>query len=147
MSYNNQIIIIFEFLTLKRELDDILVMSECGKGKGVTHLCCPIIWNDHTYSNLYEDESYLQKENLSPNQVLSIFGNKFNIAGWDRITNLCKNAEVPYLYLEPKLKDVNKLRPLASYFRHPLKRVYKYGSMALLQILKNLSNTHHFNLF
>ena len=76
------------------------------------------------------------------------FRDQYGIGGWDRISGLFKNkARVPYLYLVPKLKDVNKLRPLASYFRHPLKYVYKYAGMALIIILKALTNTHHFNLF
>ena len=48
---------------------------------------------------------------------------------------------------QEKLKDINKLRPLASYFKHPLKYVYKYAGMALIIVLKALSNTIHFNLF
>ena len=110
---------------LRKELKEILVISECGKGKGIMHLCCPIVWSKHTDTNLYSDEDHFKKENLTPNQVLAIFRNKYKTGGWDRITSLCKKANVPYLYLVPKLKDVNKLRPLASYFRHPLKKVYK----------------------
>ena len=76
------------------------------------------------------------------------YRDQHGIGGWDRISGLFKNkARVPYLYLVPKLKDINKLRPLASYFRHPLKYVYKYAGMALIIILKALTNTHHFNLF
>ena len=123
------------------------MISECGKGKGILHFCCPVIWSEHTNTNLYDNESHFSKENLSPKQVLTIFRNRYKTGGWDRITNLCKKADVPYLYLLPKLKDVNKLRPLASYFRLPLKNVYKNARMGLLQILNNLSNVHHFNLF
>ena len=96
---------------------------------------------------MYDNESHFSKENLYPKQVLTIFRNRYKTGGLDRIKNLCKKADVPYLYLLPKLKDVNKLRPLASYFRHPLKKVYKFASMGLLQILKSLSNVNHFNLF
>ena len=45
-----------------------------------------------------------------------------------------------------KLKDVNKVRPLASYFHHNLKYIYRYTSMALAVILKQL-DALHFNLF
>ena len=45
-----------------------------------------------------------------------------------------------------KQKDVNKIRPLASYFFHALKFVYKYISMALAIVLKQLAEPH-FNLF
>ena len=57
-----------------------------------------------------------------------------------------KDANVPYLYIKAKQKDVNKVRPFASYYFHPLKLVFSYASMALLLTLQLIPD-HHFNLF
>ena len=52
---------------------------------------------------------------------------------WDTIAPLYDKdkADVSYLYLQPKAKDFKKFRPLASYFHHLLKKVYRRASMGL----------------
>ena len=47
-----------------KQLSDDLVISECGKGKGILHLCCPTIWNEHIDKNLYSDKKHSQKQSL-----------------------------------------------------------------------------------
>ena len=53
---------------------------------------------------------------------------------------------MPYLYLQPKRKDFLKFRPLASYYCHKLKAVYKVAGQALMVILKTIQ-VPHMNLF
>ena len=54
--------------------------------------------------------------------------------------------QVPYLYLEPKMKNFEKYRPIASYYLHPLKKVYKIAGQGLMVILKTIE-TSHMNIF
>ena len=87
--------------TLKKELDP-LIISECGKGKGILHLCCPIKWDEHTNKNLYSDEEHFKKENITPKEVMKKFRDQYGIGGWDRISKLFnKQARVPYLLPGP----------------------------------------------
>ena len=53
---------------------------------------------------------------------------------------------VPYLYKEPKTKNFEKYRPIASYYLHPLKKVYKVAGQGLMVILKTIE-TSHMNIF
>ena len=99
-------------------------------------------------TKLYHYEVHLKKEkSLTPEMVSENIREKYEKPGWDKIAKLHTTPDISYLYLVPKLKDINKMKPLASQFKQMLKFVYRYASMALLVVLKNLSNTHNFNIF
>ena len=62
---------------------------------------------------------------------------------WSKIENLhTKNMRIPYLYIEPKMKNFEKYRPIASYYLHPLKKVYKLAGQGLMVILKTIEISH-----
>ena len=55
---------------------------------------------------------------------------------------LARTGDVPYSYVLPKNEDINRCRPLVSYFRHPHKRLFNVCSKAIMGLLKVLDNKH-----
>ena len=53
---------------------------------------------------------------------------------------------IPYSYILVKAKDINRSRPIVSYYHHPLKRTFNYASRGLTHILKQ-SNMKSFTLW
>ena len=53
---------------------------------------------------------------------------------------------IPYSYILVKAKDINRSRPIVSYFNHPLKKTFNYASRGLSFILKN-SNMKSFTMW
>ena len=43
---------------------------------------------------------------------------------------------LPYAYVMPKDKDIQRIRPIVSYFKHPLKRLLNMAARAVLLVLK-----------
>ena len=141
-----------DYLKVRHHLKNKLVNSELDKGKGLLHFCCQSIWASHTKRTYWENHSHFLH---CPNETIQSIEEKFaNFYDDEELSSIAKfsnskqskGKSVPYLYIMAKLKDVNKVRPLASYFHHNLKYVYRYTSMALALILKQLE-VLHFNLF
>ena len=65
--------------------------------------------------------------------------------GWHAST-IDNKKSVPYSYILVKAKDINRSRPIVSYFNHPLKKTFNYASRGLSFILKN-SNMKSFTLW
>ena len=57
-----------------------------------------------------------------------------------------KLRSIPYSYCLLKDKDITRIRPIVSYYNHPLKECYNYASRALAKIIKH-SETNHFTLW
>ena len=133
---------------IRNELKVKLIMSELDKGKGILHFCCKSIWGSHT-KKVYWDNGghFLICNDTDKQSILQKFKTFFESEELFDIAKFNAKGDVPYLYIMAKEKDVNKIRPLASYFLHPLKLIYRYTSMALAVILKLLPEEEHFNLF
>jgi hypothetical protein len=69
--------------------------------------------------------------------------NIFNKNHWKRFTSF--NGSLPYAYVMPKNKDLEKIRPIVSYSVHPLRPMLRRASRALRYMLKEIPHTH-FNL-
>ena len=66
----------------------------------------------------------------------------YKLCGWNR------KGSLPYVYINYKNKDLNKHRPIMSYYNHPMKLLFKLAGTALTFLLTQIpSNYYHFNLF
>ena len=84
--------------SMQKKVYEKLVISECGKGKGILHFCCPVLWSKFTQKNLYDDEIHFKKEkSLTPEMVLEKFREKYEKEGWDKIAKLNTNPDIPYI--------------------------------------------------
>ena len=106
-----------------------------------------VIWSAKENDNFYENDHFERKNDMTPQSVLESLIKTYEENKWDKIEKLhTKNMQVPYLYLEPKMKNFEKYRPIASYYLHPLKKVYKVAGQGLMVILKTIE-TSHMNIF
>ena len=137
-----------EVVRLSKQLRDHLVLSELGKGKGCLHLCCKTVHSDYEKKIFWDNTQYFEvQEHMTPQSTLQLFFDTYDKERWSRFERLVTDdARVPYLYLQPKRKNFEKHRPLASYFKHPLKKVYKVAGQGLMIILQTLQ-VEHMNLF
>jgi hypothetical protein len=53
-----------------------------------------------------------------------------------------KTGDLPYGYILPKNKDINKCRPVVSYFNHPHKKLFNICSRAIMGMLKRIDKEH-----
>ena len=135
-----------DYEKLRHDLKIKLIMSELYKGKGILHFCCKKIWANHTRKMFWDNSGHFLVCHLELiESILEKYKSFYDSENLQRIARFNQSGSLPYLYIMAKEKDFNKLRPLASYFFHPLKLVYRYTSMALAVVLKSLPDTH-FNL-
>ena len=137
-----------EVLEFSKQASPYLVMSELGKGKGCIHLTCKKYFSESEKSNFWDNTKYFELQpNLTTESVIKLWEETYKQKGWSRIAPLLTSKiRVPYLYLQPKRKDFMKFRPLASYYFHKLKVVYRTAGQALMVILKTIQEPH-LNLF
>ena len=59
---------------MQKKVYEKLVISECGRGKGILHFCCPVLWSKFTQKNLYDDEIHFKNVSyLIENIEISMF--------------------------------------------------------------------------
>jgi len=139
------------YLQVRHHLHNKLIHSELDKGKGLLYFCCQTIWASHTKRTFWDSHShFLHCPDETIQSIEENFAKFYDDEELSSIAKFAKSGQskgksIPYLYIMAKLKDVNKVRPLASYFHHNLKYIYRYTSMALAVVLKKL-DTLHFNV-
>ena len=74
---------------------------------------------------------------MSCETVMDIFKSNFTSLNLDRVHTFSTKKSVPYAYVLPKFKDIERMRPIVSYYNHPLKKSLNLASRALACVLKN----------
>ena len=130
---------------LKKALSDSAV-GYLDKNNGLLFVACPV-WYWHRNKAMFLDDTrhYHAIPELAPTimEGFRAFHTKLGLARFHKFDN---TKSVPYSYILVKAKDINRSRPIVSYFNHPLKKTFNYASRGLSFILKN-SNMRSFTLW
>ena len=68
---------------------------------------------------------------------MDLFKSHYTSLNLEKIQTFSTNKSVPYAYILPKFKDIERMRPIVSYYNHPLKKSLNLASRALACILKH----------
>ena len=97
--------------------------------------------------NVTDIENFESREGLTTKHTLDGIHERYTQLKLDKIEKWCAGS-IPRLYSNPKHKDpINKTRIIASYYRFPLKKLYKLASKAGTWLLRKLPTKYrHFTL-
>ena len=100
-----------------------------------------------TKKSFCDDPDHYEKTGLTTTEVMGKFEDFHKKNNLNKIKVFHgKTRSIPYSYCLPKSKDITRIRPIVSYYKHPLKESYNYASRALTQIIKQ-TETRHFTLW
>ena len=92
-----------------------------------------------------ENDTY-EKSNMTEKELFEQW-KAFHGKHLTKIGPFDKKGRIPYGYILPKFKDLNKTRPIVSYYCHPLKRVLNIFARALSFILKSCTTIEHLTIW
>lgn len=126
-----------------------LVVCPLDKNTGCMFLCCPCYHDAHLRKTFTENASYSKSKN-TPSVILDRwerFYDTHNYSRWYQHPRRVAgdDSPLPVSYILPKNKDIEKDRPITSYFKHPFKRVFNSTGRALLHLLEKTTD-QHFNM-
>ena len=126
-----------------------LVVCPLDKNTGCMFLCCPCYHDTHLRKTFTENASYSKSKN-TPSVILDRwerFYDTHNYSKWYQHPRRVAgdDSPLPVSYILPKNKDIEKDRPITSYFKHPFKRVFNSTGRALLHLLEKTTD-QHFNM-
>lgn len=141
------------------------VIGGADKNNGCLLVSCPKWYNemlkktyidDHEHYELYDNNDQSQSGIINTDSILNSFRTAYNrhrlhtnplTQNWSDIGRLLP-GKLPYAYISIKNKDVLKVRPIVSYKKHILRKVFKCAANALFFLLQQLpENIKHFALF
>jgi hypothetical protein len=112
---------------------------EIDKNANTWAVVCPELYRKMATENFNDAEHY-KEINLNEEQVKGIIGMKYHRLQLDKIMKGHRKWTLLNAKILPKHKDLNRVRPLVSYFRFYSRPLGKYMSRALSVVIKFLSN-------
>jgi hypothetical protein len=110
---------------------------------GKTAVVCPVKMQKILENVFINDEKHYEQLHQKPAEtILRDLKNSFHENHWSSVSNLRYLSSLPYGYAIPKAKDLDRLRPIISYVRHPLKNVFRVTQRALMFIIRNMKVSH-----
>lgn len=125
------------------------VIMPLDKNTGEAFVACPT-WYYYQVRTLYswEGEGANYKLcNENDKTILELWTTAYKKYGWNRIAIYNKKGTIPTAVGYPKDKDPARMRPIVSYFSHPLKKVVNPAARAILHLLKLTDSKYHFTLW
>ena len=110
------------------------------KNSGKLSIICPVKYHFDLKKTFLDDfEHYTNiTEQRSMQSILDFFISTYLENGWEKVAPLKKNSGLPYGYILYKNKETSRVRPIVSYFSHPLKEVFFIVQRALSYMLKRI---------
>lgn len=143
VEFNNKFILEKNILNIKTKLHGWIIVP-LDKNTGSCALACPILYRDYLLANFKwvgKERKYIKR--LQHSESILQYMKKFN----QRFKSYTpKNSALPSSYILPKNKDIQRYRPIVSYFNHPCKTLFKIASRGLVHLLKH-SQEKSFSIF
>jgi hypothetical protein len=111
---------------------------ELDKNANTWAIVCPHLYRQISKQN-FNDDVFYKKIDLPENQVKELIEKKYLRLDLHKIIKGNKRWTIPNAKLLPKNKDINRFRPLVSYYRFHSRPIGKYMSRALSVVIKALS--------
>ena len=116
------------------------------KNAGAGILMCKRHHYNITKATFYDDTDHYKHTHKNKSEIMEDF-QKFHEKNGEKIHRFHgKKRSIPYAYTLLKFKDINRTRPIVSYFKHPLKETYNFASRALAHVIR-MAQTDNFTLW
>jgi hypothetical protein len=135
-----------DITTTKSQLKQYIICS-ADKNDGECIMICPYDYHK-ALTKTFIDDSHYEHVYDSVEKILESFRLTYSRKKWFKLARYNKKGKLPYVYINPKYKDLNRYRPIMSYFNHPCRHVYKIAGTALTFLIMSIAEIYsHFNLF
>jgi len=123
-------------------------ITYADKNSGMLVACCPIWYEEkmkETFGYDKPGDPYIQttKDETVIIQEWQAFYEKHAM----RLGPFNKKGKIPHGYILPKFKDLNKTRPIVSYYHHPLKQILNITARAITFLLQTCTTIRHLTLW
>jgi hypothetical protein len=137
-----------EVLKWKNKIGNALVIGSLDKSAGSMDIFCPTtLWN-LMETNFWNNRTNYTQTLLQPSDLMYFFRHSYKANNWNLIARYNTKGEPPYPYFVRKAKDITKIRPIVSFFNHPLKKVLQKSASGFLACLKALPQQYNIgNIF
>ena len=142
----NSLPTIEQFEKLVEKIKEAAVCTYQDKNGGAGIIMCKKHHWELNKKSFLEDSDHYEIINKSNETILTSMEDFHTKMKLDKIREFNKEKALPYSYVLTKFKDITRIRPIVSYFHHPLKKIYNYASRSLAHVLKK-SDTKHFTLW
>ena len=129
------------------------VISELDKNNGASLICCPVYYYQHLKASYTLDPHYAQIR-MSKHEIFQKWKDEWELISpkhkkKNRLkTPLWQGADIPSSYILFKNKDICRIRPITSYFKHPFRSILGMAHAGMTFIMKqvNAKTRGHFSL-
>lgn len=135
-----------DVIKTKKQLNKAIICM-LDKNEGHLYVECPMVQKERLLENVERCENFEERQGHTTKHILEGIRTEYLRTKLDKISRWTKGT-LPYVYANPKDKDpINKTRIIASYYNHPLKRLYQLASTAGTWLFRGLpSRYEHFTL-
>jgi hypothetical protein len=122
-----------------------LCWSPLDRNPGTLFACCPQRYHTALKQLFYDDPHY-EHSTLDEKQILVSWQHFHRTQKLKQFFTYKQADALPYAYALIKNKDIARSRPIVSYYKHPLKKIFNLTSRALMFLLETCSHLTHFTL-
>jgi hypothetical protein len=127
-----------QYTKLRKQYDD-LIFSPLDKNTGAMFICCPCTYHEKLKNTFIENASYKAyrteaARSIPDNNISSFLATEHQVAQQFHYFTEKKpeHYSTPTSYVLAKNKNIIKDRPIVSYTRHRLRKIYNVCSRAIL---------------
>jgi len=124
------------------------LITYADKNPGMLIACCPVWYAQNTWKTFKyggENDTYILVEKTEE-EILRDW-RQFHKEHLGKTGSFNRKGKLPYGYILPKFKDLNKTRPIVSYYYHPLRRLLNIFARALTFLLKSCTEVRHLTIW
>ena len=124
------------------------LITYADKNPGMLVACCPEWYREkmkETFKHDNDEDTY-QKSDKKEENIIKEW-ETFYKEHLLKVGTFNKKGRLPYGYILPKFKDLNRTRPIVSYFHHPLKNILNIFARAITFLLKSCTEIKHLTIW
>ena len=121
-----------------------------NKNTNTIVVCCSIWYNEKLYETfdwVKKNANYKRIKMTSENIILKKWKQIHHEKEWNKIINFNNKGQLSYAYSLSKDKNIDVHKPIVSYYKHPMRRLFNVAGRVLIFLLKEAKNIKHMNLW
>jgi len=122
-----------------------LLFTELDKNAYQWAIMCPCVYLEKLHKHFDDDKHYLRLT-TDPTSIEKKVMNNYNDLGLNSIVPFKKINEIGTGYILPKDKDIKRVRPIVSYFKHGGRKLGRLIARSLSVLLRKLTNKEDLQL-
>ena len=116
-----------------------LLFTEIDKNPYQWVIACPCTYLKKVMEH-FEDKHHYTKEDIRITEANNLARKNYVENGLEEIVPFKKNGVIGNAYILPKDKDINKIRPIVSYYKHGCRKLGRMVARALTVLIKRITS-------